>query len=473
LVPDEAAGWVELYREVLLSGRPMRFERDLLATGRHLELSAFRVEPASRKEVAVVFQDVTARRRAERALIELNESLETRVAEGLKQREAVLAQLHEVQKLETLGQLTGGVAHDFNNLLTPITGALDLLDRRYSAQDTRASRSIQNALQSAERAKTLVQRLLGFARRQSLETRAVDVGDLISGMRDLVASSVGAMVEVKVAVASDLPPALVDPNQLELAILNLAVNARDAMQEGGVLTLAVERALVGPRSVPQLEPGAYVRVSVIDTGVGMSEETLSRAVEPFYSTKDLGKGTGLGLSMVHGLAGQLGGAFILSSAPGKGTSADLYLPVAAVDTPLARRQSAPSTVSLPPMSLLLVDDEDLVRAGTAEMLRELGQQVIEASSGGEALAKLKDGAEVDVLLTDYMMPVMDGAELAKRARSLRPELPVLVITGYVGGDLELGLPQLAKPFRQADLASALQRLLQAHKVVNLPRRPSR
>ena len=467
MVPEEAAGWVELYREVLLTGRPMRFERELLATGRHLELSAFRVEPANRLEVAVVFQDVTARRRSERALVELNESLEGRIAAALKERETVLAQLHEAQKLETLGQLTGGVAHDFNNLLTPITGALDLLDRRYSAQDPRASRSIQNALKSAERAKVLVQRLLGFARRQSLETRAVDVGDLISGMRDLVASSVGALVEVRVAVGSDLPPALIDPNQLELAILNLAVNARDAMPDGGVLTLAVERALVGPGAVQQLEPGAYVRVSVIDTGVGMSEETLSRAVEPFYSTKDVGKGTGLGLSMVHGLAGQLGGAFTLSSGLGQGTSADLFLPVAPLDTPLVRRPPAPEAASLPPMSLLLVDDEDLVRAGTAEMLRELGHQVIEASSGGEALTRLNDGVEIDALVTDYMMPVMDGAELARRAQTLRPKLPVLVITGYAGGDLELGLPQLAKPFRQGDLAAALQQLKRDTNVVSL------
>ncbi|MBV9995394.1 MAG: response regulator [Caulobacteraceae bacterium] len=471
MVPDEAEGWVELYRQVLLTGRPMRFERELAATGRQLELSAFRVEPATRLEVAVVFQDITARRRAERALIELNESLESRVSEALKEREAVLAKLHEAQKLETLGQLTGGVAHDFNNLLTPITGALDLLDRRYSAQDPRTSRSIQNALRSADRAKTLVQRLLGFARRQSLETKAVDVGDLISDMRDLVASSVGPIVEVKVAATADLPPALVDPNQLELAILNLAVNARDAMPEGGVLTLAVERTLVGPRSIQQLEPGAYVRVSVIDTGIGMSEETLSRAVEPFYSTKDVGKGTGLGLSMVHGLAAQLGGAFTLSSALGKGTRADLFLPVAAGDAPSMRREPTASAASaLSPLSLLLVDDEDLVRIGTAEMLRELGHKVIEASSGGDALAKLNEGAEIDALVTDYMMPVMDGAELARRARTLRPQLPVLVITGYVGGSLEIGLPQLAKPFRQGHLAAALRQLFHATNVVSLPRR---
>ena len=418
----------------------------------------------------MVFQDVTGRRRAEKALVELNEALESRVAEALKEREAVLAQLHEAQKLETLGQLTGGVAHDFNNLLTPITGALDLLDRRYSSHDPRSARSIRNALQSADRAKTLVQRLLGFARRQSLETRAVDVGDLVGGMRDLVASSVGAMVEVKVAAASDLPPALADPNQLELAILNLAVNARDAMPNGGVLTLAVERSLVGPRSVPQLEPGAYVRVSVIDTGVGMSAETLSHAVEPFYSTKEVGKGTGLGLSMVHGLAAQLGGAFTLSSELGKGTRADLYLPVATVDRPTTRHPPAQAAAYLPPMSLLVVDDEELVRTGTAEMLRELGHRVTEASSGGDALAKLNAGMEIDALVTDYMMPVMDGAELARRARKLRPDLPVLLITGYVGGKLELGLPQLGKPFRQGDLAAALQQLCDVTNVVALPQR---
>ncbi|USI74569.1 response regulator [Sphingomonas morindae] len=454
MVPDEAEGWIALYRDVLVRGEPIRFERELVATRRHLELAAFRVEPTSRREVAVIFQDVTERKRAEIALRELNDTLERRIADALGAREAALAQLHEAQKLETIGQLTGGVAHDFNNLLTPITGALDLLERRYGG-DARAARLIDGALQSAGRAKTLVQRLLQFARRQALETRAVPVGALVSGMHDLIASSIGGLIELRLEVPADLPPALADANQLELAILNLCVNARDAMPEGGLLTVAVEPVQIAAGGTPAA-PGAYVRIAVIDTGAGMDEATLARAIEPFYSTKERGKGTGLGLSMVHGLAAQLGGAFVLTSRPGAGTRADLYLPVAAATTIAApERRAAAGGAAGRPLSILLVDDEDLVRTGTAEMLRDLGHRVVEAGSGAEALALLERPGGFDVIVSDYMMPRMNGAQLAEAARRRRPDCPVLVITGYAGGDLSLGLPQLAKPFRQADLAAAL------------------
>ena len=467
MLPDEAEGWVSTYRGVLLTGVPVRFERALAATDRHLELASFRVEPESRREVAVIFQDVTERRRAEIALQELNETLEGRVSNAIAERERALAQLHEAQKLETIGQLTGGVAHDFNNLLTPITGALDLLGRRYG-DDPRSKRLIDGALQSAERAKTLVQRLLQFARRQALETRPVAIGELVQGMRDLISSSLGSQIELRIIAPDDLPPALADPNQLELAILNLCVNARDAMPGGGALTVALEQMTVGHGATIALPPGAYLRLSVVDTGVGMDQATLARAIEPFYSTKEQGKGTGLGLSMVHGLAAQLGGTFVMSSAPGQGTCADLYLPAADPAVPVrTTRPAAASEQPGPPLSLLLVDDEDLVRIGTAEMLREMGHRVSEAASGTEALASLATGLAVDLVLTDYMMPRMNGGELAARIRELRPELPVLVVTGYAGGDLQINLPQLAKPFRQADLAAALAELTGAGNVVRV------
>lgn len=471
MVPDEADGWIDYYRSVLVTGEPLRFERELVATGRHLELAAFRVEPASRREVAVIFQDVTDRKRAEIALRELNDSLGRRVSDAIAEREHALAQLHEAQKLETIGQLTGGVAHDFNNLLTPITGTLDLLGRRYG-DDTRSARLIDGALQSAERAKTLVQRLLQFARRQPLETRAVDTAALIEGMRDLISSSIGGLVELRIVAPDDLTPALADPNQLELAILNLCVNARDAMPDGGALTVALEQTILGPRSNPALPPGAYLRLSVIDTGFGMDEETLARAIEPFYSTKERGKGTGLGLSMVHGLAAQLGGAFVMSSAPGEGTRADVYLPVAATSvTTAGRRPPMKVDGDMQPLAMLLVDDEDLVRAGTAEMLRDMGHNVTAVASGAEALDALAAGLKVDAVVTDYMMPRMNGGELAARLREQRPGLPVLVVTGYAGGDLDLDLPQLAKPFRQSNLAAALAELVNYGKVVRLaPRR---
>lgn len=459
MVPGEAAEWVKLYREVLLTGEPIRFDRELVATHRHLELAAFRVEPASRGEVAVIFQDVTARKRAELELVELNQTLERRVEEAVSERETAIAQLHEAQKLETIGQLTGGVAHDINNLLTPITGALDLLNRRYAADDPRMARLLDGALQSAERAKILVSRLLGFARRQALETRAVDPASLLEGMRDLIVSSVGPTVELKLECADDLPAALADPNQLELALLNLCVNARDAMNGAGVLTVTAELAEVGSQSGSKLDPGQYIRIAVIDDGMGMDAATLARAVEPFFSTKGVGKGTGLGLSMVHGLAAQLGGAFEMTSELGEGTRADLYLPVARqAARPLGstRHESVAPTRKL---TVLLVDDEDLVRAGTAEMLREIGHEVHEASGGAQALAMLGRGLSVDAVVTDYMMPRMNGAALAERLDERFPGLPLMIITGYTGGDLDLQLPRLAKPFRQADLAVALNRLI--------------
>jgi CheY-like chemotaxis protein len=231
------------------------------------------------------------------------------------------------------------------------------------------------------------------------------------------------------------------------------------MPDGGRLTIVAERVAVGPRGLPQLSPGAYVRLSVIDTGAGMDETTLGKAVEPFFSTKGLGKGTGLGLSMVHGFAAQLGGAFALTSEAGQGTRGDLYLPVAEAAAQPAVRAAAEPVEPYRQLTLLLVDDEELVRAGTAEMLRELGHIVHEASGGAEALGKLSGGLEVDAVITDYMMPRMNGAELAAQVRDLDPEARILVITGYAGGDLNLDLPQLAKPFRQADIAAALDRLV--------------
>ena len=392
----------------------------------------------------------------------LASELEQRVAERTAEREQALAQLHEAQKLETLGQLTGGVAHDFNNLLTPITGALDLLLRKYGDSDERAARLTTNALQAADRATILVQRLLGFARRQTLKTQAIDLAGLINGMRDLITSSVGPTIEVQIRQEHDLPPALVDPNQLELAILNLCVNARDAMPNGGPLTIATEQLAIGPSSEPKLTPGLYVRLSVIDAGTGMDAATLARAVEPFYSTKEVGRGTGLGLSMVHGLAAQLGGGFALSSALGEGTRADLYLPVAAgrqaAETDEPRR---PAPALGRPLKVLLVDDEDIVRTATAEMIRDLGHEVIEARGGGEALGKLADGLQVDIVISDYKMPRINGAELARQLKETRPGLPVLIITGYTGTTEDiLNLPRLSKPFGQAEISAALAALVE-------------
>ena len=403
-------------------------------------------------------------------LHQLAASLERRVEERTAEREEALRQLHEAQKLETIGQLTGGVAHDFNNLLTPIIGALDLLNRKAN-DDPRMSRLIGNALQSGERAKVLVQRLLGFARRQDLQPRATDIGGLIHGMRDLITSSVGPVVEVHIRCETNLPHAVADPNQLELAVLNLCVNARDAMPQGGRLTITLEEIALGPGAEPRLPPGPYIRLSVIDAGTGMDDATLAHAVEPFFSTKETGRGTGLGLSMVHGLAAQLGGGFLLTSAPGQGTRADLFLPVASTRAEtgaiLPRREIAASRS----LRILLVDDEDLVRQGTAEMLREMGHEVHCASGGAEALGLLSRGASADVVVTDFKMPQMDGAELAANIRVSHPGLPVLLITGYTGvSEHALDLPRLSKPFGMFELADALSRLFEAEQKI-VPFRP--
>ena len=384
---------------------------------------------------------------------ELEQRVEARTAE----RQAALVQLHEAQKLETLGQLTGGVAHDFNNLLTPIIGALDLLKRKMEGEDPRTERWIANALQSGERAKTLVQRLLGFARRQELQSGPIDLGKLISGMRDLIASSVGPTIELKLRCANELPRALADPGQLELALLNLCVNARDAMPDGGLLTVAAETALLGPGSEPRLPPGLYVRLSVIDTGSGMDAETLAHAVEPFFSTKELGRGTGLGLSMVHGLTAQLGGAFMLGSVPGEGTRADLYLPVTDDPADAVSPAGGGAIARMRPLRIMVVDDEELVRRGTAEMLRSLGHDVTEAEGGAEALVTLATIPGIELVVTDYKMPRMDGADLARRIREVHPGLPILLISGYTGAaESVAGLLRLNKPFGLTELAEALQ-----------------
>ncbi|PKB13504.1 signal transduction histidine kinase [Novosphingobium kunmingense] len=455
MVPDEAASWVATYREVLLTGVPIRFQQELVATGRHLELSAFRIEPPSRREVAVLFQDVTERAIAENQLRVLNATLERRVDEAVAQRESATVQLREAQKLETLGQLTGGLAHDMNNLLAPIISALDLLQRRHGKED-RSGRALDRALQSAERAKTLVSRMLGFARKQALVTTAVDVHDLLHGMADLIASSVGSTVGVSIEVSDGLPAILVDANQLELAILNLCINAKDAMTGGGQLKIVATKFAGSATRLPSNDQG-FVSIAIIDTGIGMDAETLAKAIEPFFSTKEVGKGTGLGLSMVHGFAAQTGGAFNLTSSAGQGTTAELILPATSKQIENAGNEME-SHLNAQSSLFLLVDDEPLVRMGTADMLEELGHEVLEANSGAEALTLLASRTGIKAVITDYTMPGMTGAELIQRIRESGSQVPILLVTGYAARDIDLDVPQLTKPFRLAELEQALEAL---------------
>jgi PAS domain S-box-containing protein len=366
--------------------------------------------------------------------------------------------LRQSQKLEAMGQLTGGVAHDFNNLLTPIIGVLDMLERRGGGND-RVQRLIAGGLQSAERAKTLVQRLLAFARRQPLQPVPVDVRQLVEGMADLVGSTSGPRVRVEVDLPVHLPPALADRNQLEMAILNLAVNARDAMPDGGSITIAAECAEVATEHGAALAPGAYIRLSVSDTGIGMDEATAARAVEPFFSTKGVGKGTGLGLSMVHGLAAQLGGALTIDSALGKGTRIDLWLPLAQGG---AEDSAAPPDAQ--PLTragvALLVDDEDFVRASTADMLAELGFDVVEASSAEEAIARLEGGLAPAILVTDHLMPGMTGIQLHAALAASGRNVPTLLVSGYAeDSGIPADVPRLTKPFRLGELAEIIRQIL--------------
>jgi CheY-like chemotaxis protein len=315
-------------------------------------------------------------------------------------------------------------------------------------------------MQSAERAKTLVQRLLAFARRQPLQATAVDLPLLISGMTSLIGSTLGPQVEVRVALDAELPPVRADGNQLEMALLNLAVNARDAMPDGGVLTISAKRVSVRTRRSPGLTAGDYVRLAVSDTGIGMDEATCARAVEPFFSTKGIGKGTGLGLSMVHGLAAQLGGELTIASQPGQGTTINLWLPITTEAVASDRSAPAVPTAAEVRGRALLVEDEELVRMSTADMLSDLGYGVVEAGSAEEALELLKQGPAPDVLVTDHLMPGMCGSELARTARALQPGLPVLLVSGYAEAEGVAGdLPRLAKPFRGAELAERLESLV--------------
>jgi PAS domain S-box-containing protein len=368
-------------------------------------------------------------------------------------------QVRQMQKIEAIGQLTGGVAHDFNNLLMAVIGNLDLLRKRLP-DDARAQRYLDGALQGAQRGAALTQRLLAFARRQDLQARAVDVGNLVDGIKDLLERSLGPRVAIRYDLPAGLSPAQVDPNQLELALLNLAVNARDAMPMGGELKVELDEIENGKVALETLQPGRYLRLRVSDTGSGMDEATLKRAVEPFFSTKGVGKGTGLGLSMVYGLAAQSGGTLRLLSTHGQGTTAEIWLPVAR--EALEAMQAPPTEINAAaPSTILVVDDDALILMSTASMLEDLGHTVIETGSGSKALDILRAGPPVDLLLTDYAMPGMTGLELARLAQELRPGLKVLMATGYA--DLPEGaaadVPRLSKPYTQNQLAALVGALL--------------
>jgi signal transduction histidine kinase len=405
-------------------------------------------------------------------LAHANAELERRVEQRTREREAALAQVHEMQKLESLGQLTGGVAHDFNNLLMAVLGNLELL-RKYVPDDPRILRLIDGALQGAERGATLTKRMLAFARRQELRPEAVDVARLVDGMVEMLSRSLGPMVRITTVFDPGLAPARVDPNQLELALLNLAVNARDAMPSGGQLAIAARHVPAGAGAMPELGAGDHICIAVRDTGCGMDETTAKRATEPFFTTKPRGRGTGLGLSMVHGLVAQSGGAMRIDSRPNHGTTVELWFPVAAPVVPAkAPPADPPEAGAIRSYRVLVVDDDPIVAAGTAAMLEDLGHFAIAAGSGARALEMLHTQPGIDLVITDYAMPGMTGAELATRIERLRPGLPVVIASGYAELLQEVTLPRLAKPYRQHDLAALIQDLV-GRPPAAAPRRPLR
>ncbi|MET0256492.1 MAG: response regulator [Luteibacter sp.] len=407
--------------------------------------------------------------RAEAAVREgdrrFRESLEAKVHErtaALMQAEQALMQ---AQKMEALGNLTGGIAHDFNNLLMAIQGSLELLRERLPAEP-QLLRLVDNARSGAERGAVLTRRMLAFARRQDLKAERIDLRALIEGMTELMQRSLGPTVVIETRFGQEPATIEGDVNQIESALLNLAVNARDAMDGVGTITIRTEAMEVNHAHGP-LVPGRYVRLSMSDTGAGMDDATLKRATEPFFTTKGIGKGTGLGLSMVHGLAEQLGGALFLTSRPDVGTTAEIWLPAVDAGVGIASIPGMDMPAPVPTIAsesdspcILAVDDDDLVRATTAEMLRDLGYRVVTARSGAEALS-LIEHTPVDLVLTDHAMPQMTGAQLAQQLRERDPSLPVVMVTGYadLASGTSIDLPRLAKPFSQGALTETLSRAL--------------
>jgi nitrogen-specific signal transduction histidine kinase len=382
------------------------------------------------------------------------------VLSEFEHRQRAEQQLRQAQKMEAIGQLTGGVAHDFNNLLMAVLSNLELL-RKHLPDEPKAARLISGALQGAKRGAALTQRLLAFARRQDLNVEPSNIIDLVRGMTDLIERSIGSQIELRIDLPETLPLALVDANQIELAVLNLVLNARDAMADGGTLQIKADQVESCARS--EIPDGHYVRLAVADTGQGMDAETLSKATDPFFSTKGIGKGTGLGLSMVQGLAVQLNGALRLESALDHGTIAELWLPA----TNLAPEEKPPKLgeVVHPPaqqMTVLIVDDDALIAMSTVDMLEDLGFKVIEARSGTHALEIIKNDSDVDLLITDYSMPRMNGAQLARAVKEVRPNLPILLATGYaeLPPDIGLDLPRIGKPYQQEQLEMEINRILQ-------------
>jgi PAS domain S-box-containing protein len=443
-----------------------RSERGLagLAAEAAVAVDNVRLAQATQREIA-------ERRRAEEALRQMNATLEQQVEERTAALRANEDALRQSQKMEAVGQLTGGVAHDFNNLLQVIIGNLDTIQRHLPEDSARLRRAATQALNGARRAASLTQRLLAFSRRQPLDPKPLNINSLVTTLSELIHRTLGETVDVETVLGAGLWQVEADANELEAAILNLAVNARDAMPEGGRLTIETANAHIDEAyaaNFAEVAPGQYVSISVSDTGHGMDAATVNRAFEPFYTTKPVGQGTGLGLSQVYGFVKQSGGHVNIYSEVGQGTTVKIYLPRLVADADTVPEDQPDSVVPEAEggETILVVEDDDDVRTYSVEILRDLGYRVIEAHDGASALRLLERQARVDLLFTDVVLPGgMTGAQMAEQARRLRPTLKVLFTTGYARnaiihqGRLDKGVRLITKPFNAADLATRVRDVL--------------
>jgi PAS domain S-box-containing protein len=458
------------------------FQYDFIAE--RPEIWAERLHPEDRDRV---FAAIEARRASGRSSIEyrwqcgdgtykhfLDQAVLLKDADGrplefagtltdISEQRSLESQLVQAQKMDAIGKLTGGIAHDFNNLLAAVIGGLGLLDKRAELDDDQR-KILDMTRRAADQGTELIRRLLAFARRQKLEPSPIDLVRLEEALSDLLAHTLGGLVHVEWRAEKDVWNAFADQAQLELALLNLIINARDAMPAGGTVTVSTKNAQAGSDHWGGLPAGDYVVLSVSDTGVGISPDLMDKVMEPFFTTKEVGKGSGLGLSMVYGFAKQSDGAFRLTSELGGGTTAELWLPRAAdevISIPKATKEPQPE--ALPGLRILLVDDHEEVRSTTAAMLKDLGHKVVEAANGADALGALKAGScEFDVLVSDYAMPHCSGTDFLREARTLCPGVPAVIITGYVDaeviGDRPEGVEVIPKPFTLHKLQAALARV---------------
>jgi PAS domain S-box-containing protein len=427
-------------RESRFEQEGWRVRKDGTRYWAHVVIDAIRGDDGELLGYAKVTRDITEKRVAQEAL------------------EKAQAHFIQAQKMEAIGQLTGGMAHDFNNLLAVVLGNLDLIRKRLPP-DPKLQQLIENSMQAATRGASLTQRMLAFARRQELKATTLWLPELVRGMAELLQRSIGPSIQITTQFPLRLAPALADGNQLELALLNLVVNARDAMPNGGTITISARDEILAAER-DGLSAGKYVCLSVSDTGEGMDAATLARAVEPFFTTKGVGKGTGLGLSMIHGFADQSGGRLALSSTPGRGTTAELWIPAALPDQEAEQENTtgqAAGLVESPPMRVLVVDDDPLVLFNTVMMLEDLGHDVTEASSGEQALRVLRRDPGIGLLVTDQLMPGMSGTGIVEAIRGERPDLAVILATGFsdLEPDGDRNFIRLSKPFLQSELATAI------------------